>query len=134
MGRHRSWGPPRISIGSPLIFINDITYVVRHCKIRLFADNTCLYIEVDDPETQAIELNEDLASLDTWAKQWHVDFSPPKTEELIISTKRDPPVHPPSELDGVVVKRVPHHKHLGLTLSKDLTWNKLTSQIRPLSD
>jgi hypothetical protein len=131
-GEFSEWGDieagvPQGSVLGPLlflIFINDITYVIRHCKIRLFADDTCLYIEVDDPNIQAQELNQDLASLDRWAKKWHVDFSPPKTEELIVSRKRNSPLHPVSTLDGTTIKRVPHHKHLGLILSNDLTWNQ----------
>jgi hypothetical protein len=125
-------GVPQGSVLGPLlflIFINDITHAIRHCKIRLFADDTCLYIEVEEPDVQAQEIDEDLASLDKWAKKWHVDFSPPKTEELIVSTKRDPPVHPSVSLDGTTVKRVPHHKHLGLTLSKDLSWNKHITEV-----
>jgi hypothetical protein len=131
-GEYTEWGKieagvPQGSVLGPLlflIFINDITYVVNHCKIRLFADDTCLFIEVDDPHTCAQELNHDLEKLNAWSKQWHVDFSPPKTEEVIISRKRNLTDHPLVELDNVPVTRVPDHKHLGLTLSSDLSWNK----------
>jgi hypothetical protein len=88
-----------------------------------------LYIEVDDPQVSANELNSDLEKLDSWAKKWHVDFSPPKTEELIISRKRTKPDHPPVTMRGTPIKRVPHHKHLGLTLSEDLSWNKHITEI-----
>jgi hypothetical protein len=125
-------GVPQGSVLGPLlflIFINDITYVTRHCKIRLFADDTCLFIEVDNPDVQAIELNEDLESLNKWAKTWHVEFSPPKSEEVIISRKRSSPIHPPATLDGTPVSRVPNHKHLGLIVSQDLSWNTHIEEI-----
>ena len=98
--------------------------MIRHCKIRLFADDTCLYIEVDDPETDAEAINNDLERLNEWSKKWHVDFSPPKTEEVLISRKRVKPHHPYLKLDGVPIKQVDTHKHIGLLVSKDLTWNE----------
>ena len=138
-GEFSEWG--RINAGVPqgsvlgpllfLIFINDITHVIQHCKIRLFADDTCLFIEVDDPDTQALQLNEDLEHLNGWAKKWHVDFSPPKTEELLISRKRTPINHSLLYLDNTPIKSVSHHKHLGLTISRDLTW---AEHIRIISD
>ena len=41
--------------------MNDITNVVHNCSLRLFADDTCLLIEVDNHEQAATMLNEDLA-------------------------------------------------------------------------
>ena len=136
-GEYSDWGNieagvPQGSVLGPLlflIFINDITYVIKHCKIRLFADDMCLYIEVDDPNVQANELNKDLDSLNRWARKWHVDFSPPKTKELIVTRKRNPPHHPPSFLDETHVKQVTRHKHLGLTISKDLSWNQHITEV-----
>jgi hypothetical protein len=138
-GEHSEWGDvkagvPQGSVLGPLlflIFINDITHVIKNCKIRLFADDTCLFIEVDDPETQAIALNEDLENLNEWASKWKVSFSPPKTEEVTITKKREPLVHPTIYLDEVPIKKVQHHKHLGLTLSQDLSWDQ---HIKNISD
>jgi hypothetical protein len=111
-----------------LIFINDITHVINKCKIRLFADDTCLFIEIDDPTVQADDLNNDLDKLHQWADLWHVSFSPPKTEELLISKKRVQCVHPPLLLGGTVIKQVPYHKHLGVFLSSNLSWNQHISE------
>ena len=69
-------------------------------------------------------LNEDLQKLNRWSNKWHVDFSPPKTEELIISKKKEAPVHPQVFLDTVPIKRVQSHKHLGLIIAKDLSWKE----------
>jgi hypothetical protein len=60
-----------------------------------------------------------------------VDFSPPKTKELIISRKRAPPIHPVAFLKGAPITRAPNHKHLGLTLAQDLSW---TEHIKDLVD
>ena len=125
-------GVPQGSVLGPLlflIFINDITHVIRHCKIRLFADDTCLFIEVDDPGTMADLIDEDLKSISQWADKWKVTFSPPKTKELVISNKRNKPNHPVIKLDDVPITRVDNHKHLGLTLSNDLTWKTHVEEI-----
>jgi hypothetical protein len=136
-GEHSEWG--RINAGVPqgsvlgpllfLIFINDITHVIRNCKIRLFADDTCLFIEVEDPDTAASALNEDLERLNGWANKWHVTFSPPKTEEVVISRKRDKIVHSQVFLDGEPIKQVAQHKHLGLIISQDLLWGEHINEI-----
>jgi hypothetical protein len=138
-------GVPQGSVLGPLlflIFINDLTYVIRHCKIRLFADDTCLYIEVEDPQQAAIALNADLDNIQSWADRWLITFSPPKTEDLIITNKRPRP-HPELSLGGEAIKQVSSHKHLGVHLTKDLSWrthaeetskkaNKCLGIIRPL--
>ena len=77
---------------------------------------------MDENLSSADAINEDLEKLNQWANRWQVDFSPPKTKELVISRKRDPPIHPQLYLDGAPIVRVDSHKHLGLTVSEDLTW------------
>ena len=49
-----------------LIYINDIVENINS-SIRLFADDTCLYIIVDDPTDAAITLNSDLSKIHRWA-------------------------------------------------------------------
>jgi len=39
-----------------LIFLNDIPHVVKHCQIRMFADDTSLFIEVDERVSAAERL------------------------------------------------------------------------------
>ena len=106
-----------------LVFINDIVHVIRHCQIRLFADDTCLYISVDNRYDAAEMLNSDLANVQSWADQWLINFSPPKTKTLLISNKGAPNNHPDLTLQGHIISSVPQHKHLGITLSNNLRWN-----------
>jgi hypothetical protein len=119
-------GVPQGSVLGPLlflIFINDITHIIRRCKIRLFADDTCLFIEVDEPAAAAEALNEDLTNIQEWAEKWLVTFSPPKTEGLLITNKA-PRNHPELYLNNQRIAEVKHHKHLGIYLSHNLSWNK----------
>lgn len=119
-------GVPQGSVLGPLLFliyINDITTVTQS-PIRLFADDTTLYVTVDDPDAAAGELNRDLLNLTNWAEQWLVKFSPPKTVTLNISKKKKKLPRPDLIMDGHVLKDLKCHKHLGLTFSDDLTWNE----------
>ena len=74
-------GVPQGSVLGPLlflIFINDLTFVIKHCEIRMFADDTSLFLVVDNRITAANLINEDLEAVNRWATQWLVKFSPPK--------------------------------------------------------
>jgi hypothetical protein len=117
-------GVPQGSVLGPLlflIFINDITDVVKNCKICLFADDTCLFVEVDNYMQGADLINEDLVTINDWSNRWLVNFSPKKTREMIITNKakRD---YPPLFLDNHPIERIDNHKHLGVTISHDLSW------------
>jgi hypothetical protein len=95
----------------------------------MFADDTSLFIEVDDRVSAAERLELDLTAISAWAKTWLVRFSPPKTESLIISNKTHLAEHPPIQMDGNVLYEVSNHKHVGIILSKDLSWHKHISSI-----
>ena len=136
-GSFSSWkrifaGVPQGSILGPLLFLIFINDIVNNIKtnIRLFADDTSLYHIVEDPLLTALYLNLDLSKIFAWAKQWLVDFHPQKTESLIISKKRNKPVHPTLYMGNSSIKEVNEHKHLGLVFTSDLLWH---SHIKAIS-
>ncbi len=123
--RHIQAGVPQGSILGPLFFlayINDIVSAVNS-NIRLFADDTSLYIIVEDPITASTTLNNDLASIHSWSQSWLVSFNPEKNESIIFSRKRRKPQHPPLIMNSLNIEEVDTHKHLGLTQSSDAKWN-----------
>ena len=129
---HISAGVPQGSILGPLLFliyINDIVEDI-HCKIRLFADDTTLYIIVDNPLHAAITLNSDLEKINHWASRWLVSFNPSKTQSLLISRKHNKPFHPPILMNNTIIQEVENHKHLGITLSSSGTWHEHISSIK----
>ena len=73
----------------PLLFLININDIVNNLSsnARLFADDTSLYVLVNNPNEAAVKLNEDLLKIDSWSKQWLVTFNPLKTESLLISRK-----------------------------------------------
>ena len=87
---------PQGSILGPLLFllfINDIVNEI-HANIRLFADDTSLYLIVEHPDVTTQLLYIDLETIAKWAKLWLVTFNPSKSESLLISRKVNVPIHP----------------------------------------
>ena len=118
-------GVPQGSILGPLMFliyINDIVNSIQS-NIRLFADDTSLYLIVDHPDTTAIALQNDISVITNWANKWLVNFNPAKTESLLISRKINKPDHPTLTMLNEDITEVETHKHLGIILSGDGSWH-----------
>ena len=119
-------GVPQGSILGPLfflIFINDIVTDIG-CNIKLFADDTSIYIIIDDPNVAAENLNNDLDRVHVWSKNWLVNFNPQKTETLLISRKQHNIIHPTLYFNNTPIKEVSSHKHLGLVFNKACHWDE----------
>ncbi len=58
-----------------------------------------------------------------WASQWRVNYNPSKTVYMVVTNKKVLVVYPDLYLNGHVLTKVSSHKHLGITLCKDMSWN-----------
>ena len=124
-------GVPQGSILGPvlfLIYINDIINDIS-CSIKLFADDTSLYIVVEDEYLAAEMLNSDIEKIHNWSTKWLVNFNPGKTEAMTISKKQRKPHHPPIYMNNIMIKEVETHKHLGLNFHEDGNWNYHVEEI-----
>ena len=123
-GKSSGWrnieaGVPQGSVLGPLLFLLYINDLIDGMKsdARIFADDTSLFVVIDDPQTAFEILSHDLRLVEAWAKQWHMSFNLDPTKppiEIVFSVKNKPPNHPPLFFNGVVVKSEEQHKHLGL--------------------
>ena len=126
-------GVPQGSILGPLLFLIFINDIVKHIggSIRLFADDTSLYIIVDLPEDAARILNADLQTISQWANAWLVTFNASKTLSMIFSRKSNPVHHPSLFMNGTIIEETTRHKYLGLTFSSTCTW---TDHVNTISE
>ena len=126
-------GVPQGSVLGPLLFliyINDLTDNIIS-RIKLFADDSSLFIKVKDIEEAQIMLTSDLNRISAWAYQWKMKFNPDITKqaiEVIFSTKYKKENHPPLSFGGIPVARNDSTKHLGLHLDKKLSFKKHISE------
>ena len=96
------------SVLGPLFFLVYINDLVDHinCDIRLLADDTSIFSVVKNASQTSDELKRDLEKACLWAWQWKMQFNANKTEEVIFSTKRLKPPHPPLHLGDEEVTRL----------------------------
>jgi hypothetical protein len=120
-------GVPQGSVLGPflfLVYINDIVNDI-HNDIRLFADDTSLFVVVEnDHAAAATSLTDDLNGISNWAKKWAIQFNPQKTKNILFS-RRDrehPPVY--FGLNGDEIDETGNHCHLGITFQSSATWKK----------
>ena len=65
------------------------------CSLRLFADETSLFIIVESFQAAANRINTDLDTISIRAADWLVNFHERKTFSMILPGKLLPPKHPP---------------------------------------
>ena len=97
-------------------------------NIRLFADNTIMYLTVSNQgDFQALQ--SDLSKLVTWESEWLMAFNPDKFEVIRITNKKKPTRVFNYTLHGVGLKETDSAKYLGVNISRDLSWAKHINQI-----
>ncbi len=82
-GKESSWnmlysGVPQGSVLGPLLFliyINDLSDNVS-ANMKLFADDSSIFLKVNDINVTQITLMSDLQQITRWAHQWKMSFNP----------------------------------------------------------
>ena len=115
---------PQGSVLGPLlflVFINDKVSDINS-NIRVFADDTTIYVIVENPLTASVVLNSDMQKIDASADKWLVKFNPLKSESFTVSRKLNRLYHPPIYMGNQQIAEVTSHKHLGIIFSHDCSW------------
>ena len=135
-GIESSWesissGVPQGSVLGPLLFliyINDLTDNIS-ANIKLFADDSSLFIKVSNVETAHQTLVRDLDTITAWARLWKMKFNPEISKqaiEVVFSCKYDKTrgIHPPLTFNNIAVARQKSTKHLGIILDEKLNFRE----------
>ena len=80
---------------------------------------------VNDINTSASDLNEDLEKIGNWAFKWKMNFNPDpnkQAQEIIFSRKKTASLHPVAYFDKKPVKPSQTHKHLGMMFDSNLSY------------
>ena len=88
--------------------------------IRLFADDTILYREIDSLEDQLI-LQRDLKQLETWARDWGMRFNTAKCHVMSVNKGQHRKAYF-YQLNNAVLKSVEQEKYLGVIIHQDMDW------------
>ena len=105
-----------------LVYINDIVEEIQS-NIKSFADDTCLSMVVGNPSAAGTILQNDINRIIIWADKWLVRFNQSKSESLIIFRKRNKPTHLDLLIYNAVITQVNIHKHLGVLISSNVSWD-----------
>jgi len=92
--------------------------LVIKSTLRLYADDALLYREIHSPEDSKI-LQEDINTLQEWAKCWLMKFNP----EHLRVTNKSLPFTTQYFINSVKILQVPHAKYLGVYIDDTLSWN-----------
>ena len=88
-------GVPQGTVFGPvlfLIYIIDLPEYVSNSTVRLFADDTLLYLTIHN-SSDCTKLQDDLNNLQKWESDWQISFHPEKSEVIHITTKKHPIIH-----------------------------------------
>ena len=124
-----SWVP--VSSGVPqgsvigtilfVVYINELPAKLQS-KVRLFADDTIVYMAVNN-ETDAAILQKDLKLLEEWANRSQISFHPDKCNVQRVTRCRNPLTHD-YILHNQILKEKDAVKYLGFTVHHKLSWNE----------
>ena len=104
------------------MYINDISSVVAHSKVKLFEDDVTIYKEISSSSDAAL-LQVDLSSIAQWAKKWLLHLNPLKYDSIVISNKHSPPLLS-YHLDSSAISHHPVVRYLGVLVDSKLNWNE----------
>lgn len=123
-------GVPQGSVLGPLLFTIYINDIVQNCpnicRIRLFADNTLIYVKGSGSEEVVKKLNIVLSILEKWMNTNKLKMNTNKTKYMVIKSirkefKKDIRL---KCIDNTEIERVENMKYLGVIIDSKLRFEE----------
>ncbi|CAH0382565.1 unnamed protein product [Bemisia tabaci] len=113
-----------------LVYINDLKGVLDECKLRMFADDTLIYLAGYDTEELQGKLSAELTRVDEWLKVNKLKLNISKSKYVVFSSneaKRAMEVL--IKIGEEKIERVKMYKYLGVLVTDDLKWDKQVEKV-----
>ena len=128
-----SW-TPQGSILGPLLFllnINDIQYVSRNIDLRLFADDTAIFLNHKDVDVLMQDGKETMKEIMTWFETNKLSLSLGKSNFILFHGKQK---NSQRQITNITIgqeaiPRIYLAKYIGLTLDENLSWDTHTDNV-----
>jgi len=120
-----SCGVPQGSVLGPLLFllyINDLPNSVPEGKIKLFADDTNLFVSAKTTNELESKANSYLRNLDNWLKANKLHLNTDKTCYSVFSPNKIPVPTVAITINDTKIKCVKECKYLGVIIDDELKW------------
>lgn len=112
-----------------LIFINDMKLCLQNVKIKLFADDTLLYVECSDVEEGIKLMNNDLKNIFNYLCLSKLVINTSKSKAMIIAHKHVNVGQSVVKINGEKLEYVDEIKYLGIVIDNKLNFNSWTDHI-----
>ena len=121
-----SIGVPQGSILGPLLFlinINDLPRVSRVFSMLMYADDTTLYCNINNANSDII-LNNKLCKISDWLSSNKLSLNVKKTKYMVFHTPQRRVIYPNLKLNNANIERVSQFNFLGVVLACTLKGDK----------
>ena len=127
------YGVPQGSVLGPLlflVFVNDIDSAVENNKLRLFADDSNVFVVSRNPNTLKQNMVKVVIDLCNWFNANKLTINMSKTAYTIFTPDgKVPPCLNNITINKTVITRVQSVKYLGILLDENLSWEEQIKEV-----